>query len=162
RQRDLDAVVSASNREIKPSQAAVAVRRRHHPGYCTSGVVDNRYVLRPQEQSSRALRHAVRRNGERPVVKPDLAMADRDRKLARSPYKGKNERRARLIVDFIGRANLLDPALAHHHDAVGQLHGFFLIVVTNTVVCPILSCSSRSQRRKSLRTWASSAPNGSS
>jgi hypothetical protein len=33
-----------------------------------------------------------------------------------------------LVVDFVGRAFLLDLAFVHHHDAVGHFQRFFLIV----------------------------------
>ncbi|SPZ06525.1 Uncharacterised protein [Pseudomonas aeruginosa] len=34
----------------------------------------------------------------------------------------------RVLVDLAGRADLLDHALVHHHDAVGHFHRFFLVV----------------------------------
>ena len=33
-----------------------------------------------------------------------------------------------MVIDFLGRADLLDPALVHHDDAVGELERLFLIV----------------------------------
>ena len=39
-----------------------------------------------------------------------------------------DERRGRLIVDLVGRADLLDPPLVHHHDAVGHFERLFLVV----------------------------------
>ena len=33
-----------------------------------------------------------------------------------------------MVIDFLGRADLLDPSLVHHHDPVGQLERLFLIV----------------------------------
>lgn len=32
------------------------------------------------------------------------------------------------MEDFVGRTELLDPALVHHHDAVGHFQGLFLVV----------------------------------
>jgi hypothetical protein len=40
----------------------------------------------------------------------------------------KHEGRVRLVVDLVGRADLLDLSLAHHHDAVGELERLFLVV----------------------------------
>ena len=37
-------------------------------------------------------------------------------------------RRRRRAVDLVGRADLLDAAVAQHHDAVGQLQRLFLVV----------------------------------
>lgn len=31
-------------------------------------------------------------------------------------------------MDLVGRADLLDPAFVQHHDAVGQLEGFLLVM----------------------------------
>ena len=39
-----------------------------------------------------------------------------------------HERGGREVVDLEGRADLLDPALAHDHDPVGQLEGLLLVV----------------------------------
>ena len=61
------------------------------------------------------------------------------------------------------RADLLDLALVHDHDAVGEFQRLFLIVRDEDAWCGrCWSWISRSQRRRSLRTLASSAPNGSS
>ena len=57
---------------------------------------------------------------------------------------------------------LLDPALVHHHHAVGDFQRLFLVVGDEDRGQADPSCSRRSQRRSSLRTLASSAPNGSS
>ncbi len=46
---------------------------------------------------------------------------DRADELGRKPV-------GRLLVDFIGRAHLLDPALVHQRDPGGHGHGLFLIV----------------------------------
>ena len=39
-----------------------------------------------------------------------------------------HERRGRLLVDRRGRADLFDPAVVHHRDAIGQLQRLFLVV----------------------------------
>ena len=39
-----------------------------------------------------------------------------------------HERRGRAIVDLAGAADLLDPALVHHHDGIRKLHRLVLIV----------------------------------
>ena len=39
-----------------------------------------------------------------------------------------NERAGGVVVNFVGRANLLDPALVHYHNAIGHFQRFFLIV----------------------------------
>ncbi|PII38192.1 hypothetical protein T190_25350 [Sinorhizobium meliloti CCBAU 01290] len=33
-----------------------------------------------------------------------------------------------MVIDLVGRADLLDRALAHHDDAVGKLECFLLVV----------------------------------
>ena len=33
-----------------------------------------------------------------------------------------------MVVDLVGRADLLDPAVVHHHDAVGDLERLVLVV----------------------------------
>ena len=42
--------------------------------------------------------------------------------------KLKTKGELRLVVDVVGRADLLDRALAHHHEAVGELERLFLVV----------------------------------
>ena len=44
------------------------------------------------------------------------------------PHKLGNERRGRLVVDFLRGGVLLDLAVVHHRNAVGHQHGFVLIV----------------------------------
>ncbi len=44
------------------------------------------------------------------------------------PTKEATKRVARMVVDLERRADLLDPALVHHHDAVGHRQRFFLVV----------------------------------
>ena len=39
-----------------------------------------------------------------------------------------NKRADRMIVDFVGAVELLDAALIHHSDAIGNLKRFFLVV----------------------------------
>ncbi len=42
--------------------------------------------------------------------------------------EGEHEGRVRRVIDLVGGADLLDAALAHHHDAVGKLQRLFLVV----------------------------------
>ena len=44
------------------------------------------------------------------------------------PQKVVDEGRERVVVDVVGRADLLDAAFIHHHHAVGHLQRLFLIV----------------------------------
>ena len=44
------------------------------------------------------------------------------------PEEVHDERRRRMLEDLVRRAVLLDPALVHHHDAVGELERLFLVV----------------------------------
>ena len=44
------------------------------------------------------------------------------------PEELHHELRGRVMKDLVGRADLLDPALVHHHHPVGQLQGLVLIV----------------------------------
>ena len=59
---------------------------------------------------------------------PQLAVVDLDRQRARIADEAEDERDWRLVVDLVGRADLLDLALAHHHQPVRQLQRLFLIV----------------------------------
>ena len=63
----------------------------------------------------------------------DLVRAGVEQALAlrqhiRLANKGRNEGRGRVGVDFLGRADLLDAALVHHHHAGGQFQRLLLIV----------------------------------
>ena len=44
------------------------------------------------------------------------------------PHETHHKRTGRLVVDLGGGADLLNAPLVHHHDLVGHLHGFFLVV----------------------------------
>ena len=39
-----------------------------------------------------------------------------------------DERIRRMPIDLVGRADLFDPPVVHHHDAIGDLERFFLVV----------------------------------
>ena len=58
----------------------------------------------------------------------DMPVADSAVEHVRRPDEPGHERRPRLVVDLGGRADLLDPALVHHHDLVRQLQGLLLVV----------------------------------
>ena len=62
------------------------------------------------------------------VAEPELAVLDRDRHDARLADEAEDEGRVRRVVDVVGRADLLDPALAHDDHAVGELQRLFLVV----------------------------------
>src|SRR3954471_12815549 len=53
---------------------------------------------------------------------------DRRGKVVGLSQKLRDEGRGRLLISLLRRADLLDPALAHHHDAVGQRHRLVLVV----------------------------------
>ena len=42
--------------------------------------------------------------------------------------EGEHEGRDRLVINLVGRADLLDLSIAHHHDAVGQFECLLLVV----------------------------------
>ena len=53
---------------------------------------------------------------------------DRHRQRARLADEAVDEGRVRRVVDLVGGADLLDPALAHDDDAVGEFQRLFLVV----------------------------------
>src|SRR5262249_13603290 len=65
---------------------------------------------------------------ERTLVQGGAAVGDGNRNDARFADEREDEGRRRIVIDLIWRRRLLDPALVHHHDAVGEFEGFFLIV----------------------------------
>ena len=73
-----------------------------------------------------------------------------------------NERAGRAVVDLIRRSDLLDAAFVHHRHPVRDLQRFFLIVSHEYARDVHFVVQSAQPRRSSLRTFASSAPNGSS
>ena len=52
----------------------------------------------------------------------------RPRRMLSVPTKEATKRGARAVVDLERRADLLDPAVVHHHDAVGHRQRLFLVV----------------------------------
>ncbi len=48
--------------------------------------------------------------------------------IAGEPMKLGDELRRRLVVELVGRADLLDTAMVHHHDAIGKRHRLDLVV----------------------------------
>ena len=99
---------------------------------------------------------------QRLAAEPHAAIADLDRQHDRFADETVHERGRRMVVDLAGRADLLDAALVHHHHAVGDFERLFLVVGDEDRGDVDLVVQRRSQRRSSLRTLASSAPNGSS
>ena len=70
--------------------------------------------------------------------------------------------RCRMLVDLGRGADLFQPSVAHHHDAVGQRQASSWSCVTITVVMPNRRCSRRSSTCMLSRRFLSSAPSGSS
>jgi hypothetical protein len=73
-----------------------------------------------------------------------------------------DEPRRRVVEHFLRSARLLDPRLVHHHDPVRHLEGFVLIVRHQHAGNVQFVVQPPQPAPQLLRTFASSAPNGSS
>ena len=58
----------------------------------------------------------------------DLAVLHPAAEKIHLPEKVHHEFGLGIVENFVGRADLLDAPFVHHHHAVGQFEGFFLIV----------------------------------
>jgi hypothetical protein len=56
------------------------------------------------------------------LIQPKPALVDPHRQRARFANEREHERRVRLVVDFVGRADLLDLAVAGNSSAQASLH----------------------------------------
>ena len=70
----------------------------------------------------------VRADLDRPLVEEERPSSMRTGSALDLADEGEDEGRGRRVVDLVGRADLLDPPLVHHHDAVGELHRLLLVV----------------------------------
>ena len=61
-------------------------------------------------------------------LQPGRALPDFQRDRVVGAHEGRDERRRRAVIDLLGRADLRDAALIHHHDAVRHGHGFLAIM----------------------------------
>ena len=95
-------------------------------------------MLRPQSYRDRHIRVRLEARGRqrkpRAVAEDDGATlgavfhAARNKVHRRGADKARDEQRRRLIVDILGRTDLLDAAVMHQHNPIGQRHRFHLIV----------------------------------
>ena len=133
RKLDLDALIAAHHRK--------ASRRAPHgaspPARLPGSPPPSRRQLRRRAGGRTAepgRNQVIHRQIQGMIVDPGFALLDAHRKHARFADEGINERRVRPVVDLVRRTDLLDPPFAHHHNAVGQLEGFLLVVRDEDVV----------------------------
>ena len=84
-------------------------------------------VVRPEDERARSVL-AGGADLDRAVVEEEPAVLDADRQRARFADEAEDEGRGRRVVDLVGAADLLDPALVQHDDAVGELDRLLLVV----------------------------------
>ena len=114
----------AEEADVLDLAASGGWRRRPSPISTASGrraTVTGRVAV-PGDRLGRADRLAG--HGDRPGGRVD----DRRRQEVERPDERRHERRRREVVDLGGCADLLDPALAHHDDPVGQRQRLLLVV----------------------------------
>jgi len=133
--RKKDLIVTAGGMNIAPqnienllkgdpfiSQAMVHGDKRPYPVALLT--LNPELPVRLAEIVHRMLRKdAETRYGTMEEVGRDLALQD-----VRGAEEARHRRRPRAPVDLLGRPHLLESALAHHGDAVGEDQGLFLIM----------------------------------
>ena len=87
-----------------------------------------RGALRSRSCGRRSATSPRRPPGRRSVARPSVVPLHHHRDQVRAADEARHEGRRRLVVDLLGRAHLLEPALAHHRDAVGHRERLFLVV----------------------------------
>ena len=100
--------------------------------------------------------------GRRRDSRPADASIDPGADEVERAHERGHERRRREVVDLGRRADLLDPALAHDHDAVGQRERLLLVVGHVDRGDAELALDARISLRRTIRILASSADRGSS
>ena len=128
RQLDFDAVALAADLQFDAPRARDAAAGGHGAGDAAATAVEQVDIVRPEIERSLAVRQTGRGEAERAVLQPELAAFDPDRQRARFADEAVDEGRVRRVVDLVGGADLLDAALAHHHDPVGEFQRLFLVV----------------------------------
>ncbi len=91
--------------------------------------------MRPDKyQGGFGLLRRLSRQLDRHVAEIDLSPLDSAVKEIHVTEKIVNERIGRMMIDFLRRARLLDPAFVHQNHAVRHFQRFFLIVRDKTLV----------------------------
>ena len=88
----------------------------------------HRQIVRTHVKPGIAFGGLARGQAQRPAFRHEHAGMHASVERVGAADEIEHERGSRLAVDFVGRADLFDPPIFQHHDAVGQFHGFFLVV----------------------------------
>ncbi|MCY1353754.1 hypothetical protein D9M68_483180 [compost metagenome] len=128
RQLDLDMRMVAAKIEFEMAGAGNAAAGGDEAGKTAAAAVDQLDVVRAEVQIGRPVRLGRSPEPDRPVLKPDLAVLERDGERVRLADEAEDEGRDRMVVDLVRRADLFDRALAHDDDAVGQFQRLLLVV----------------------------------
>ena len=150
--------ISTSRRRLAPWRRSAMTRPAMPPGRSPSSSTSC--------GRKTSVRGAVRAGGGRCRAAGRRGASGRPRRVTGSaldsPMKPATKGVAGAVVDLVRRADLLDAALDITTTRSASSIASSWSWVTKTVVWPVRSWISRSQRRSSRRTLASSAPNGSS
>ena len=122
---------------VSPAPSAISTRVgrdrcRECGGPCHGtarvGKRHDRHLVGPDEQPCGSTRQPLRVEPHRFTLVADRAAVDDHRHRDRFADELVHEGRARVLVDVLGRAGLLDAAAIHDHDAIRHLQGLFLIM----------------------------------
>src|SRR5690606_7280208 len=123
---DLDAMAGSAQFELDAAGAADAAAGGDDARQGRIAL-DQFDIVGTEEQPRRAP-VVARGDADGPIAQPDIAPFHIDGQFARFPDKAEDEGRGGAVIDAVGRADLLDPALAHDAETVGQFQRFLLVV----------------------------------
>ena len=125
---DLHPLACAAYFQFDTPLAARATARHHRACDAAAATVQQFNIVRTEEELRIAIRHILGCQADIAIHQPDLALFDPYRKRAGLADEAIDARGIRIVIDFVGRTDLLDTPLAHHHHAVGELQRLVLIV----------------------------------
>ena len=129
----------------------------------TVGVRVDLELVRADEDLDRLVFHRrMRRNVVGHRGKMDLAVFDPAAEKIDLSEKVHHELGLGIVEDLVGRADLLDAALVHHHHAVGKFQSFFLIVRDEHAGNVNFVVQTAEPAAEFLPNFSVEAPNGSS
>ena len=115
-------VTTAGSANYRPPAERIAVFDNDGTLWCEQpAYLQAFFVLQRLHEQAAADPEFANRDVVKALLANDLAAAGTSMEHVDGAEEAVYERRCRPVVDFLGRPDLLDPALVHEHDTVGDL-----------------------------------------
>ena len=123
---DFDPMATAAKFKFDPAGAGEPSAADDHAAQAAAAAVEEVDIMRAEEEMVGAVR--LRPQAGRPVIQPDDSVFHPDGEFGCFADEAMDEGGTRPIIDVVGRADLLDSALAHHNDPVSQFQRLLLVM----------------------------------